>query len=98
MKTAVIMHESDNVANVLEDVEEHDAVRYDACGEDFEITATGSTPFGFKLALKSIAKGADIIKYNEIIGIASTDIKAGECVHIHNVEGKRGRGDLKEGV
>lgn len=30
-----------------------------------------------------------VIKYGEHIGIAVADIKAGEHVHIHNVEGHR---------
>ena len=32
-------------------------------------------------------------KYGEVIGAATRDIRVGEHVHVHNVEGKRGRGD-----
>ena len=53
-------------------------------------------PYGHKLAVKPIAKGEDIIKYGESIGIATADIKTGDHVHIHNMESKRGRGDWKE--
>ncbi|WP_197284402.1 SAF domain-containing protein [Bacillus sp. JCM 19041] len=56
--------------------------------------ADAGIAFGHKFALVNIKKGTDIFKYGEIIGIASSDIDAGEHVHIHNVEGKRGRGDV----
>ncbi len=54
-------------------------------------------PFGFKMAVTGIARGAQVIKYGESIGIASRDISPGQLVHIHNIEGARGRGDLAAG-
>ena len=42
-------------------------------------------PAGHKFALKDIPQGEYIIKYGEIIGRATADIKAGEWVHTHNV-------------
>lgn len=41
---------------------------------------------GHKLALKDIQKGEYVIKYGEIIGIATNDIKKGELVHTHNLK------------
>lgn len=43
-------------------------------------------PAGHKFALCDIAKGEYVVKYGEIIGRASTDIKKGEWVHTHNVK------------
>jgi altronate dehydratase small subunit len=43
-------------------------------------------PFGHKFAIKDIEKGGDIIKYGDKIGIANTEIKKGDHVHIHNVD------------
>lgn len=37
------------------------------------------------------------MKYGESIGAASSDIKKGDYVHIHNLEALRGRGDLEGG-
>ena len=37
------------------------------------------------MAIKPIAKGEKIIKYGELIGIAGSDIKPGQHVHVHNV-------------
>ncbi len=50
------------------------------------LTASGEIPAGHKYALKDIKKGETIIKYGQIIGRASTDIKEGEWVHTHNVK------------
>ena len=43
-------------------------------------------PAGHKYALCDIPKGEYVIKYGEIIGRATQDIKAGEWVHTHNVK------------
>ncbi len=50
------------------------------------LTAYKDIPAGHKYALKNINKGEFIIKYGEIIGRASQDIKEGEWVHTHNVK------------
>ncbi len=53
-------------------------------------------PFGFKIAIKDINQEDIIYKFGEAIGIASVPIAKGEMVHVHNVEGLRGRGDLEK--
>ena len=40
---------------------------------------------GHKVALSDIAKGSRVTKYAQLIGIASSDIKAGDHVHSHNL-------------
>ena len=45
-----------------------------------------SIPAGHKYALCDIAQGEYIVKYGEIIGRATQDIKQGEWVHTHNVK------------
>ena len=47
---------------------------------------TETIPVGHKYALNDIVKGDYVIKYGEIIGRATTDIKKGEWVHTHNVK------------
>jgi altronate hydrolase len=42
-------------------------------------------PAGHKVALRSLAPGAPVRRYNQIIGRASCDIAAGSHVHVHNV-------------
>lgn len=46
----------------------------------------GDIPAGHKYALKDIKKGETVIKYGQIIGRATQDIKTGEWVHTHNVK------------
>ena len=50
------------------------------------LAATDNIPAGHKFALKDIKKGEYIVKYGEIIGKATEDIKKGEWVHTHNVK------------
>jgi altronate dehydratase small subunit len=73
-----------------------------ARGEVLEIPAEDGTvrlalqediPFGHKLALRSVAAGDRVVKYGEVIGVATRPIAAGDHVHVHNVDGLRGRGD-----
>lgn len=49
------------------------------------LSGTETIPAGHKFALKNIKKGEFIIKYGEIIGRATKDIKKGEWVHTQNV-------------
>ncbi len=46
----------------------------------------GEIPAGHKFALRDIPEGEYVIKYGEIIGRATKDIKEGEWVHTHNVK------------
>lgn len=50
---------------------------------------------GHKIAIEEIKEGDMVIKYGETIGCASRMIKPGEHVHVHNMVGGRGRGDLE---
>jgi altronate dehydratase small subunit len=46
------------------------------------------------VALRPIEAGELVLKYGQTIGRAGARIEPGEHVHVHNVEGTRGRGDL----
>jgi altronate dehydratase small subunit len=93
MKHALLANKLDNVANALDDIMQGEGIVVKAQSGEEIINAYGETKFGFKIAVKNINKGEIIIKYGCPIGMASADIRKGECVHIHNVEGNRGRGD-----
>lgn len=49
------------------------------------LEADGSIPAGHKQALVDIPKGEFVIKYGQIIGRATQDIRRGEWVHSHNL-------------
>ncbi|HEY3077051.1 MAG TPA: altronate dehydratase family protein, partial [Burkholderiales bacterium] len=42
-------------------------------------------PPGHKVAVRDVAKGQPVHRYNQIIGFATQPIKAGDHVHVHNV-------------
>lgn len=85
----MIIDEKDNVAVAIEKIETGKEIKYKA-GEDIKsLISTGDIEIYHKFATKIINVGEAIIKYGEHIGLASRTIKAGEHVHIHNVENHR---------
>ncbi len=95
-KRALIMKPVDNVATTLEDVEVGDQISARLKEGEKTLKAKEGIPFEFKVALTDIAKGEPVLKYGEEIGKASAPIKKGHLVHVHNVDGSRGRGDLSQ--
>ncbi|MCK4863571.1 MAG: UxaA family hydrolase [Dehalococcoidales bacterium] len=91
--SALVLHKNDNVATAVRSLESGDNIGVEVADCAVNIVLRQSIPFGHKFALKDIGRGERIIKYGETIGQATASIKKGEHVHIHNVEGLRGRGD-----
>jgi altronate dehydratase small subunit len=89
---ALRLKDDDDVAVALRPLAPGDQVRF----PDRTIAVTVAVPSGHKLAVHAIEAGALIRKYGQVIGRAVAPIAAGEHVHVHNVEGTRGRGDLAE--
>ena len=80
----IILNEKDNVATALIDIPAGNYI-FD-CGDNQQaITLPEDIRAGFKLALYDIGQGEQIYKYGYVIGVATTDIKRGHCVHIHNL-------------
>jgi altronate dehydratase small subunit len=94
-KRGLILHPKDNVASVLDEVFLGETVEAKRGNDVTLVEALERIPFGFKLAVTEIAPGDPIIKYGEMIGQASQAIQRGALVHIHNLAGTRGRGDLR---
>lgn len=95
-KRALILGPKDNVASVLEEVFSGDDIVVQGGEEGRLLQAAEDIPFGFKVAITDIRQGEAILKYGEVIGRASNNIQKGALVHIHNIEGARGRGDLQK--
>ena len=53
---------------------------------DEGVTVSGLVPPGHKVAVRAIAQGAPVRRYNQIIGTAKRPIEAGQHVHTHNLE------------
>ena len=78
----IVMHLKDNCATSLIALAENESV--ELLGR--KIIIQQQIPTGHKFALNEIKKGDNIIKYGEIIGIATDDIHMGEWIHIHNIK------------
>ena len=96
MRNAMIIDAKDNVAVAIEPIAKGDAAVYVCEGKKVSLPALEDITIYHKLATRDIAKGEPVVKYGEHIGIASSDIKAGEHVHVHNVEGHREDLEAKE--
>ena len=58
------------------------------------VTSRGLIPPGHKIAVRAIAKGEPVRRYNQIIGFASQPIAPGEHVHVHNLDMGPDKGDF----
>lgn len=95
---AIALHSTDNVATAVQDLKagQRAMVRL---GRDLnEIDMEEDIPYGHKFAVRVIRKGEDILKYGEVIGRATADIRLGRHAHVQNIESLRGRGDLRKEV
>ena len=73
------LHPDDNVAIALGDI---------AAGaplEGLNISAREAVKQGHKVAATDIAEGARVVRYGQMIGVATRPIAAGEHVHTHNL-------------
>jgi len=79
---AIVLAKGDNVGIVTDNVRPGRRVLV----QDRPIMVRNAIAFGHKIALSTIAAGADIIKFGVPIGRAKTEIAPGEHVHVHNIE------------
>ena len=86
-KRAVIMAAADSVAIALGNLDSGDKVRIRSLLQEIvgEFEVSDSVPYGHKISVKPVAKGDEIIKNGEVIGIATRPIRKGQHVHIHNI-------------
>ena len=95
MKQIVVLNDADNVATSLVPLAAQSRIEVELNGERRAVTVLDAIPFGHKLAIRSLARGDEVLKYGEVIGRASEAIEPGRWVHVHNVESIRARGDLE---
>ena len=80
--SAICLARGDNVGVVTSDVRPGIELRIG----DQLLAVKASIPFGHKIALADIGEGEKVIKFGVPVGRARAAIKAGEHVHIHNIE------------
>ncbi|PSR20873.1 MAG: altronate hydrolase [Sulfobacillus acidophilus] len=76
------LHEKDNVVTALCDLAPGVPLKLDEIG----VVTRELIPFGYKVAIQSIAPGAYVMKYGVAIGVALRPISPGEVVHTHNLK------------
>ena len=93
MTRALVLDAGDSVATLIDNGAAGEAcqLKGDANGT---VRLAADIPYGHKVAIKPIAKGDSVVKHGETIGQATAAIKVGEHAHVHNIESRRGRGDL----
>src|SRR6185437_1457279 len=85
---AVLLAPNDNVAAAIAEVDAAGPVVVTLNSPDetvLSICSRQKVPFGHKIAIKDVAKGAPVVRYGYPIGVATADIKVGDHVHSHNM-------------
>ncbi len=90
-KKAIQIDANDNVATTTSIVEAGDEVEVLSPNGDviLKVKPVEKIIFGHKLALGDLETGVTIVKYGEVIGVASKPIKVGEWIHTHNAVSAR---------
>lgn len=91
--SVIVMDERDHVATALRELQPGESVTCEVAGATRAVAVSQAIPFGHKVAIVPIAEGDHVRKYGEVIGRATCGIPVGSHVHVHNIEGIRGRGD-----
>ncbi len=86
MLNAMLIDPADNVVVAIEPIAKDSPVEYDCGGETRSLTALEDITIYHKLACRDIPQGEPVVKYGQHIGSAVTAIRAGQHVHVHNVE------------
>jgi altronate dehydratase small subunit len=87
----LVIDPKDNVAVALRDLAPGAEVILTVHGRARRISVLDPIPVNHKLAIARIRSGAAVVKYGEAIGEATTAIRAGSHVHIHNLQSRRVR-------
>ena len=77
MNPTIRLNPADNVIIALKDIGSGTVVD--------GLTLKNPVPRGHKIAAQAIAKGANVLRYGQIIGAATVDIPAGSHIHTHNL-------------
>lgn len=78
----IILHPSDNVGVIISDVKKGEPIEIN--GKTIKIIS--DINFGHKMALKNLSKGEKVKKYGVPIGIITSNVNAGDHVHVHNID------------
>jgi altronate dehydratase small subunit len=86
-RDALLLTPADDVATALRPL--HAGQQASVQGLQGTLLIRQDIPFCHKVACRDIAAGDRVRKYGEVIGMASTAIRAGDHVHVHNIRSVR---------
>jgi arabinonate dehydratase len=78
---AIVIHSEDNVAIAKTAIGLGTVLRLNGT----QIFLNQTVQPGHKIALRAIAQGHPIVRYGQVIGLATEDIPQGSTVHVHNM-------------
>jgi altronate hydrolase len=78
---------TDTVAVALRDLGRGE--RLTVAGRSAPLLLAQDVPQAHKVAVAAMRAGDPVVKYGQVIGIATAAIAAGEHVHVHNVQSAR---------
>ena len=87
---AIILNPIDNVGTSIKFLKENSNIILKIENKLSKFTLKEHNNVCHKFSLKLIKKGDKIVKYGEVIGVATADINKGNHVHIHNIKSLRG--------
>ena len=88
---ALLLDDRDTAAVALVPLKAGTEVEIRRGGGVVKVVTDGFIPFGHKVAIAAMAAGAPVVKYGEVIGFATTEIRPGQHVHVHNVRSDRAK-------
>jgi altronate dehydratase small subunit len=90
-RDAVVLSSKDNVATALRALQPGQVVSLETPSSRVEMTVIEAIPLCHKFAIDAIAVEQPILKYGEVIGVASQAVVPGVHVHVHNIRSLRAR-------
>ena len=91
-QSVIVVDKKDNVATALRQLDPGSSIPVEVEDHTIDVVLSQTIPLGHKFALKDVDVGEPIIKYGEVIGLATKKIMKGEHTHVNNVAGLWGRG------
>lgn len=83
----LVVDAKDNVATALRPLQHGESLEVEVGGSTLEVTVLEPIAFGHKIALVDLEPGEQVLKYGEVMGLATQKIAQGQHVHVHNVKG-----------